>query len=456
MKNSKSKNLAIAVAAVVALGGIGTYWAYNTVNSAKNDAENEMNSFISKLQTQLPPGFTQKNVIDKNSSGMFNTKGVYTLTYIDPEDTNFKFDYDISYVISHGISDYSSKHYPINGKAVLKSDKLTKYNLNNYSSVITGSVDSTTFSMNFKNDPINIEVDESENGNVSLINIKADASTSNLSYNKAKNTLHVNYIYPKINLTSQDSSETSSFDIKNLQFTHNGNIEQLTLDNSLLEVDIEELKDDSITIKGINVKSQIENLDNKYNFINNVIANSIVYKEVPEEEVSFAISTSINNVEKSPVNLIIDTYKKIDENNPTLTAADEAKIKENAINILKSGLDINVNKFLFMSKEITAEGSAQFTLKEAKSISDISIANNSTFKADVKINSTNQDYIQYLKSVDTLGYKHPKTTDDTYYFNILFDKNKLVYNLTDISGTPHHTGLLFTLSFFEEALKSNL
>lgn len=457
MKNLKNKNIVITAAVIVALGVVGSYWGYSKVNKARTDAQVQMEQIMAKLQTQLPEGFSQKNTILEQNSGLFHTTGLYTLSYIDPADKSFTFDYDISYDISHGFSSYSTKHYPIKGKAVLKSEKLNKYNLNNYTSIINGSIEQDTFSMEFKNDPINIIIDETSSDNLSVIKITAPSSTSNVVYNKEKNTINLNYIYPNINVKNEEKDESYTFNIKNLQVLHDGNIDNLTLDNSLLEIDIDEINDNEQSlIKGVNIKSQIQNNENSYHFINNVIANSIVHKDLPDEEISFALSTSINNVNKQSINQIINIYKSLDENNLTATEEEELAIKNNVLTILQDGFDININKFLFMSKELTAEGNAEFSLHQAKSPVDISIANNSTLKANMKINSKNPTYISYLNNTDLLGYKHPKTTEDTYYFDVSFSKDKFIYNLTDITGTQQHSGLLFTLKFLDQAIKANL
>lgn len=456
-----NNGLKVVAGIAITVGIIGG-GAYFISNKAYNEKKIQIETLLAETEKKLPPGFRQSNLLVKDN---FNSNGTYTLSYTDPKDSKNNLTLNVDYNIKHSFINYLSKSYPVEAVAKLSGELPKEFNIAGKISTIKGKIDDDgSFNIYFENNPINLFVKVDENTN-DVFTLKAERSKGSLYYDKTSKTLKNSINYPSIitmiESNDKEMTEQNTVSFEKISLKQNFTLNDSNLNIGSLDLNIDNIKTTLGSVSGFSMNSKTELTNNNYDLINKLKANKIEIPALNETEAHITLNTSIKGINKNSLEFLVNSYENLQDK---LNEGQELKFTEenkkeffkNTLNILKTGLSVNIDELLIKGKSGLIEADMVSALYPVNSFKNISLNNNLKFNLNLTLGGEMAPAAGTLSEPFLINYYHPESTPELFKLNILFDKNNLMLNTHDLNQTIYKDQLNYFLHIMDEEIQKEI
>jgi hypothetical protein len=323
--NLKMTIIAIAIAGI----GGGGYFVYSTVNKRQE----VFNEHVEKFSKNLPSQFKFQK--ESSEDGLFNSSGVYRLSFNSPLDKKYNGSILINYEASHGLTSLFTGKTNFVGTTKLDGGITKELKIKSADNVFTkieGNIDSSG-NLSMKETGGEVSFVLPLNGNE--VNFKVKPFSTAITYDSNSGEINKEMTLPEIKgLNSVDSNITYS--LKNTEIKYSANINKLAYNKLGLKIALLEVPSENIKAEGISVTKSAEEkakkitikFDSKINKLN-----SLNYKDAALE-----FKSSLEDVNKNLFSVYQDALPIYISNHKI----SEHKVFADAMN---SGFSFNIEKF---------------------------------------------------------------------------------------------------------------
>ncbi len=375
--NTSNIKMTIIAIAVSVIGG-GGYFGYKNINKMQSNTD----LYVSKFQSQLPSHL--KLTKSEMNVELMQTTGSYQLSYSNPIDPNYNGDIIINYIIPHTISLFLSGDaeftgdLKLNGKIAstmqIKGDKDSlatvdgtlksdgSLNLNNSSSSLT-----------FILPKLDYNTAENSKG----VKVKLDKVESSVTLKPGGSDIAVAFSYNKATLDNLDTASKKMVTNK-LSANYQTSFENLNLGKLKLKINDVDNLEANTKIKTVDFENSIEHNKDDKKLFNLKFKTKLSDMEDANKNISnFEINTSLNQSTKD----VLALYQHIV---PLYFGNKQIKDQPKVIEVIKNGLNINVESISYKDNENEINASGQLTLNKQDKDMEYSLAKLSKIVVDLK------------------------------------------------------------------------
>lgn len=427
--NKKANIIGGAIVAVVIVGGILYYCEQRSLDQK----EQQLNEQIARFQEYLPVGYKQSNQLTK---GVFQSQGIYTLSYDAPKIPESKlpdmtsYKITVNYHIDHGLKSLFTHQVNIDATSRLEGPLTQILKTNGDFIKTTGTVDSDgSFHLVSKSNTMNLVFADE----ISKANIVISPIDSTSEFNQKTGEVKTNSNIPSIIAELSDTQiGNDKIELKEINITRDFKMNDPYLGTFNIKLDTMTTRYGEV--KNAALQSSMLLNNNKYDLGINILGNvKLIQTKSP---LVIDMKYSLNGLNKEA----IDNYRKLHKDNKnTREASIETKeqYRQNLVKLIQAGLTLNIDKLNVKGDFGSVEAKGQWLVnpiesKIGENKDKISLSNQSKIMVNIKSEGAVTSWLMSTVGVNLLGLTPPDNMKN-YQLNVTYQQGGMEANQKPIA-----------------------
>lgn len=330
-----SKNIKIIGGVVVVLAAVtGGLYIYG--QKKLDSIEVHINDSLAKIQPMLPDGAKQHNVFTK---GPFKSSGVYTIDY---QDGTEKEKITVNYIIEHGFGSYFTGVYDINANTQIEGSVRDLLKYDGSLLVTTGTI-SRNGNADLKSKSPQITAtfsDEQEKNDTSIFVLAPGEQT--FKFNDRTGEVKTTAKFPNIKFTEKTSyAGTNTVDINDIEVKRDFHKDNSSL--GTIDITVANVTSELVTLSNIDLNSNAELVNNKFNLKANGKIGKITVPSVNENNATLEVGYSLTGLDSQGMTYYKNLYSRF-EKGEELSKEERVKVLEEMKLIASKGVNFSLDK----------------------------------------------------------------------------------------------------------------